>query len=66
VQGLVVLDAVVDESGVVTQTKVVSGPPVLAAAAVDAVRWWHYDPYLVSGQPAAVETTITVNFQLPR
>jgi len=66
VQGLVVLDAVVDETGVVTQTKVVSGPPVLAAAAMDAVRWWRYDPYLVGGQPATVETTITVNFQLPR
>jgi TonB family protein len=66
VQGLVVLDAVVDESGVVTQTKIVSGAPVLAAAAVDAVRWWRYDPYLVNGQAAVVETTITVNFQLPR
>jgi len=65
-QGLVVLDAVVDETGMVTQTNVVSGPPVLAAAAVDAVRWWRYDPYLVSGRPAVVETTITMNFQLPR
>jgi len=66
VQGLVILDAVIDESGVVTQTNVVSGPPSLSAAAVDAVRWWRYDPYLVNSKPAPVETTITLNFQLPR
>jgi TonB family protein len=66
VQGLVVLDAIISGAGAVTQTNVVSGPPALSAAAVDAVRWWRYDPYLVNGQPAAVETTITLNFQLPR
>lgn len=63
-QGRVVIDAVVSSSGAVTQTKVVSGAPVLANAAVDAVRWWRYQPYLMNGQPVPVETTITVDFRL--
>jgi TonB family protein len=63
-QGRVVIDAVVGSSGAVTQTKVVSGAPVLANAAVDAVRWWRYQPYLMNGQPIPVETTITVDFRL--
>lgn len=63
-QGTVVLDAVVNAEGAVTQLKVVSGPEALALAALDAVRWWRYEPYLVSGQPATVETTIAVEFRL--
>ena len=65
VQGTVVLDAVVSPKGKVTQVKVVSGPEGLTAAASDAVRWWTYEPYLVNGQPAAVETTVAVDFRLP-
>ncbi len=64
VQGTVVLDTVVNAEGAVTQTKLVSGPDVLSQAAMDAVRWWRYEPYFVNGQPAAVETTVAVNFQL--
>lgn len=63
-QGTVVLDALVNAEGAVTQVKTVSGPEALAAAASDAVRWWRYEPYLVNGQPVTVETTITVNFRL--
>jgi TonB family protein len=63
-QGTVVLDAVVSGEGAVTQVKVVSGPEALSLAAIDAVRWWRYEPYLVNGQPATVETTIAVNFRL--
>jgi TonB family protein len=63
-QGIVVLDAVVSEDGSITQLKPVSGPEPLTLAATDAVRWWRYEPYLVSGQPVPVETTITVNFRL--
>jgi TonB family protein len=64
VQGAVVLNAVVSREGTVTQLKVVSGPAALSEAALDAVRWWRYEPYLVNGQPVAVATTITVNFRL--
>ena len=64
VQGTVVLDTVVSAEGAVTQTNFVSGPDVLSQAAMDAVRWWRYEPYFVNGQPATVETTVAVNFQL--
>jgi TonB family protein len=63
-QGKVVIDAVVSASGEVAQTKIVSGDPVFANAARDAVRWWRYEPYLLNGQAVPVETTITVDFRL--
>lgn len=64
VQGTVVLDVVVSAEGAVTQVKFVSGPEALSLAALDAVRWWRYEPYLVNGQPATVETTVAVDFRL--
>ena len=64
VQGTVVLDAVVNPEGAVTRVKFVSGPEQLSPAAIDAVRWWRYEPYLVNGQPATVETTVAVDFRL--
>jgi TonB family protein len=64
VQGTVVLDAIVSAEGGVTQVQAVSGPAALSLAAIDAVRWWRYEPYVVNGQPAMVETTVSVNFRL--
>jgi len=64
VQGTVVLDIVVGVDGAVTQVKFVSGPEALSQAAMDAVRWWRFEPYLVNGQPTAVETTLLLNFRL--
>jgi protein TonB len=64
VQGTVVLDAVVSPQGTVSQVKFVSGPEVLSHAAMDAVQWWRYQPYVVNGQPVAVETPVIVNFRL--
>ena len=64
VQGKVVLDTVVNVEGAVTQVKFVSGPKALSQAAMDAVRWWHYEPYFVNGRPATVETTVEVDFRL--
>ena len=64
VQGTVVLDAVVSAEGAVTQVKFARGPEALSLAAIDAVRWWRYEPYLVNGQPATVETTVAVDFRL--
>lgn len=64
VQGTVVLDAIVGVEGTVTQLKVISGPEALSPAAADAVRWWRYEPYVVNGQPATVETTVAVKFRL--
>jgi len=64
VQGTVVLDTVVSVEGAVTQVKFVSGPEALSQAAMDAVRWWRYEPYSVNGQPVTVETTVAVDFRL--
>jgi TonB family protein len=64
IQGSVALDVIVNADGAVAQVKVVSGPEALGQAAKDAVRWWRYEPCLVNGQPAAVESTVVVDFRL--
>jgi len=63
VEGTVVLHAVV-VNGIVVTVDAVSGPEILRQAAVDAVKQWTYRKYLLNGQPAEVETTVTVNFSL--
>ena len=64
-QGPVVLQAVIDEAGEVRNLRTVSGDAVLAQAAIDAVRQWHYEPYKLNGQPVKMPIQITVNFTLP-
>jgi protein TonB len=62
VQGTVVLHALISKQGTIEQLKVISGPPMLTASAMDAVQRWRYKPYLLNGDPVEVETTINVNF----
>jgi protein TonB len=62
VQGAVILHATISKTGTIEDLKAISGPPMLQGAAMDAVRTWHYKPYLLNGDPTEVETTITVNF----
>jgi TonB family protein len=64
VQGAVVLKAIISKEGTIKQVEVVSGPPELTRAAIDAVHQWTYKPYLMNGEPVEVQTTITVNFSL--
>ena len=64
VQGQVVLSAIIDTNGQITNLQLVSGHPMLVPAALGAVRQWRYKPYLLNGQPVEVETTITVTFTL--
>ena len=64
IQGVVVLTAVVDKDGNIQNLQVESGHPMLAPAAIEAVKHWRYKPFLLSGQPVEVETTVTVTFQL--
>lgn len=63
VQGVVVLDAVIGRDGSVVDLHAISGPDELAAAAVDAVKWWRFEPYRVNGQAVQVETTLAVDFR---
>jgi protein TonB len=63
-QGTVVLQATISRSGTIENLRVMSGPPMLQRAAIDAVKEWRYRPYLLSGEPVEVETTINVVFKL--
>ena len=63
-QGVVALDAVIASDGTVVNLHPVSGPDGLISAAMDAARWWRFRPYRVRGEPAAVETTLSVEFRL--
>jgi TonB family protein len=61
-QGVVVLDAVIAADGTVVNIHPVSGAETLVSAAMDAARWWRFRPYRVRGEPAAVETTMSIEF----
>jgi protein TonB len=64
VQGVVILECVINAQGRVEGVKVLRGVPALDEAAVDAVRQWVYTPTLVGGMPVGVVMTVTVNFVL--
>jgi len=64
IQGVVVLTAIIDKDGNIQNLQVVSGHPMLAPAAIEAVKQWRYKPFLLSGHPVEVETAVTVTFQL--
>lgn len=64
IEGAVRLRAIIDKDGTVQDVKVLSGPPVLAQAATEAVRQWRYQPTLMDGKPVNVVTTVTVEFKL--
>jgi protein TonB len=64
IQGTVVLQAVIGKDGNIQNLKVVSGHPMLAPAALEAVKQWKYKPYYLNGEPVEVDTTINVNFTL--
>lgn len=64
IQGVVKLDAIIGKDGTVQNLKIISGHPLLAAAALEAVRNWIYEPTLMNGNPTEVETEIDVNFTL--
>jgi protein TonB len=63
IQGIVQLHAIIGKDGSIQSLSVVNGAPMLAAAAIDAVRQWRYKPYLLNGEAVDVETFITVNFK---
>jgi len=58
----VVLRIVIDKQGHVIEANLVSGHPILAGAAIDAVRQWKFRPYFVEKEPVEVETRATVEF----
>jgi TonB family protein len=64
VQGQVVLQVEISKEGTVRNLQLISGDPMLAPAAIEAVKQWIYKPYLLNGEPVAVETQVIVNFTL--
>ncbi len=64
ISGTVVLRAVIGKDGSIQNLSLVSGHPMLAPAAIDAVKQWKYKPYLLNGEPVEVDTEIQVNFTL--
>jgi len=64
IEGTVVVEATISKDGVVEHAHVVSGHPMLAAAALSAIQQARYQPYRLNGDPVEVETTINVIFRL--
>lgn len=64
VQGEVIIDAVIETDGTVSEMQVISGHPLLIQAALDAVRRWRYEPTYLNEQPVAVKLVVTVRFTL--
>jgi protein TonB len=64
VSGFVLIDAVVDETGKVTDMKVISGNPVLRQAAMEGLRRWKYEPARLNGQPTTAHVQVRMDFNL--
>ena len=64
IQGTVLLQAQISKTGDIENLQLVSGHPMLAPAAIEAVKQWKYKPYLLNGEPVEVDTQVQVNFTL--
>jgi protein TonB len=64
VQGSVILQALISKDGVIQNLRVMSGPHILAGAAQDAVRQWHFKPHFEGTEPVETQAKITVNFTI--
>ncbi|MGD0569938.1 MAG: energy transducer TonB [Candidatus Sulfotelmatobacter sp.] len=64
VQGSVILQALIGKDGIIQNLRVVSGPHILASAAEDAVRQWHFKPHFEGTEAVETQAKITVNFTI--
>jgi len=64
VQGAVTLRVLISREGAIQELQILSGPGILATAAREAVKQWHFKPYLQNGQPVETQARITVNFTI--
>ena len=65
IQGAVVLDVRIGRDGAIEDVKLVSGQPLLANAAIAAVKQWRFKPRTQKGQPVEMQTRVTLNFRMP-
>lgn len=66
IEGAVSLQATIGKDGKVENLQVLDGNPLLAAAALEAVKNWEYSTTLLNGDPVEVVTDITINFTLAK
>ena len=64
VQGSVILQALIGRDGLIQDLHVLSGPPILASAAQEAVKQWHFKPHYQGAQAVETQARITVNFTI--
>jgi protein TonB len=64
IQGIVIIETIIDADGNVTNLSVLKGEPLLNQAAVDAVATWKFRPATLQGRPVKVRYTLTVDFRL--
>jgi TonB family protein len=64
VQGAVILQAFIGRDGLIQDLRVISGPPILATAAQEAVKQWHFKPHFEGAQAVETQAKITVNFTI--
>jgi len=62
ISGAVVIDAVIDTQGNIVEMRTVSGHPILALAAMEALRHWKYEPTILGGEAIPVELLVTLTF----
>jgi TonB family protein len=62
-EGTIALNIVIGRDGSVLSMHALNGPDILASAAMDALRWWKFEPYRINGEPAVVQTTLAVEFR---
>jgi TonB family protein len=63
IQGTVVLNVTISETGDVKEATLASGEPDLAQAAIDSIKQWKYRPYMVAGNPTPFETQVSFGFR---
>jgi protein TonB len=64
IEGVVILEAVVDQEGRVEDARVLRSVRFLDSAALEAVRQWRYSPLLLNGKPSRFVVTVTVSFRI--
>jgi len=62
-KGVIALEVVVGRDGSVIDVHALNGPDVLSQAAIDAMRWWRFEPYRLDGKPVVVKTTVAMEFK---
>ena len=66
VEGVVLLQVDIDREGIVEKVVLISGHPLLAPAAIEAVQEWRYKPFKLNGEPFPIETQVLITFSLRR